>query len=172
MKGRKPKPTFLKLVTGNPGRRPLNQNEPQPEKAIPTVPAHLSDVAKVEWGRIANELHDLGMLTRLDRAVLAAYCQAYSDWVEAEAKLQQYGKVIMSPKKTTTKRGKDGSEVTESTGGYPMQSPYLAIRNKSLELMNKFAIEFGMSPSSRTRVNANGEGESGRGGTGEKSKYF
>jgi P27 family predicted phage terminase small subunit len=156
MRGRKPKPTHLKLVMGNPGRRPLNENEPQPEVALPAVPTHLSDVAKVEWGRIANELHELGMLTRLDRAQLAAYCQAYADWVEAEEKLAKFGKVIMSPKKTTTRRAKDGSEIVESSGGYPIQSPYLAIRNKSLEQIHKFATEFGLSPSSRSRITPDG----------------
>lgn len=124
---------------------------------MPAVPPHLSDEAKVEWGRMANELHELGLLTRLDRATLAAYCQAYSDWVDAEGKLRQFGTVIKSPVRTLVKKKKDGSETTETTGGYPMQSPYLAIRNKALELMHKFAVEFGLSPSSRSRVNTDGK---------------
>jgi phage terminase small subunit len=37
-----------------------------------------------------------------------------------------------------------------------MQSPFLAIRNKALELMHRFAIEFGMTPSARSRVSATG----------------
>ena len=73
MAGRKPKPTALKLVTGNPGKRPLNDHEPQPEAAIPEVPAHLSGEAKAEWDRIVIRLHPLGLLTDLDRAALAAY---------------------------------------------------------------------------------------------------
>jgi P27 family predicted phage terminase small subunit len=141
-------------VSGNPGNRPLNPHEPRPEPALPTVPAHLSDEAKVEWGRLAHELHELGMLSRIDRAALAAYCQAYADWVEAEQNLQRFGKIIRSPQKTVTKRNKDGTETVEQQGGYPMQSPYLAIRNKALELMYKFSVEFGMSPSSRSRVTA------------------
>lgn len=153
MRGRKPTPTHLKLVTGNPGRRPLNEHEPKFEAALPLVPEHLSDEAKVEWGRIANELHERGMLTRIDRASLAAYCQTYGDWVEAELNLRRFGKMIKSPLRTITRRRRDGSEVTETSGGYPMQSPFLAMRNKALELMHKFLIEFGMSPSSRSRVN-------------------
>jgi len=116
------------------------------------VPAHLSDEAKVEWGRLANELHELGVLTRLDRAVLAGYCQAWADWVEAEQQLQKFGKVIRTATRTTVRRGKDGTEVTENTGGNVVQSPFLAIRNKSLELMMKFAAEMGLSASSRSRV--------------------
>ncbi len=48
---RKPTPTRLKLLGGNPGKRPLNLDEPQPEPTLPEPPAHLSDEAKAEWGR-------------------------------------------------------------------------------------------------------------------------
>jgi P27 family predicted phage terminase small subunit len=150
-------PPYLRLVTGNRGKRRINKKAPDPAPAMPAVPTHLSDEAKVEWGRIANELHDMGVLTRLDRAALAAYCQAWSDWVEAENHLRTFGKVVHSPVKTTIKQKRNGQKVTETSGGYPIQSPYLAIRNKSLELMHKFLSEFGLSPSSRTRVNADGK---------------
>lgn len=153
MSGPPPKPTHLKLVTGNPGKRALPKAEPKPEKGIPSVPAHLSDEAKVEWGRVANSLNNLGVLTMIDRAVLAAYCQAYADWVEAEEQLRRYGKVVKSPIKTTkrTKQG-TGDRVEETSGGFPMQSPFLPIRNRALELMHKFAVEFGMTPASRSRI--------------------
>jgi phage terminase small subunit len=71
MNGRKPKPTHLKLVTGNPGRRPLNDCEPQPEIALPPVPPELCDDAKLEWDRVSFELHRAGLLTKVDRAALA-----------------------------------------------------------------------------------------------------
>jgi phage terminase small subunit len=89
MRGRKPKPTHLKLLEGNPGRRPLNIGEPRPQAKIPTCPAHLSPSAKAEWKRLAHMLHRLGVITELDRAALAAYCQAYGRWVEAERKLKE-----------------------------------------------------------------------------------
>ena len=41
MRGRKPTPTRLKLIHGNPGNRPLNPNKPEPRAAIPTCPSHL-----------------------------------------------------------------------------------------------------------------------------------
>ena len=37
-RGRKPKPTALKLLEGNPSRRALNKNEPQPPTSIPECP--------------------------------------------------------------------------------------------------------------------------------------
>ncbi len=136
MRGRKPKPTRLKLVEGNPGKRPLNRHEPRPAPAIPTCPAHLNPSAKAEWKRLACELQALGILSHLDRAVLAAYCQAWGRWVEAEEALKKHGVVVRSP------------------NGFPVQSPYLAIANKALEQMRSMLTEFGMSPSSRSRVSA------------------
>ena len=134
MPGPRPKPTRLKRLAGNPGKRPLNRNEPEPEPGIPSVPAHLDDEAKAEWGRISEELDALGLLTSVDRAALAAYCQAWSTWVESVEKLRSMGKIIKSP------------------SGYPMVNPYVAIHNKALDHMHKYAVEFGLTPASRSRI--------------------
>lgn len=88
MRGRKPKPTNLKILAGNPGRRPLPDGEPCPDAVLPTPPDFLDDQALREWERIAPELHQLGLLTRLDRAALAAYCQSYAHWIKAETALR------------------------------------------------------------------------------------
>ena len=72
MRGRRPKPTRLKVLTGNPGKRPLNTEEPMPEIAIPECPIELGPVAKREWDRLVGELASLRLLTNLDRAALAA----------------------------------------------------------------------------------------------------
>lgn len=152
MRGRKPKPTHLKLVTGNPGKRRLNESEPTPGHIMPPVPEHISDEAKAEWVRMSEQLYWIGLLTEIDGCGLACYCQAYADWAEAEGHIRRYGKVIKSPVKTLTRRLKDGSEVTETSGGYPIQSPFLAIRNRAVDTILKFLVEFGMTPSSRTRV--------------------
>ncbi len=122
------------MVRDNPGRRPLPEGEPEPEGELPPAPAHLSDEAKAEWDRIGGQLLDLGLVTAIDRAALAAYCQAWGRWVEAEQKLTEFGTVIQSPKK------------------FLVQSPYLSIANRAIEQMMKALVEFGMTPSSRTRV--------------------
>jgi P27 family predicted phage terminase small subunit len=134
MRGRKPMSTALKMVMGNPGKRPLNHLEPKPTSDLPTCPAHLQPSAKAEWKRLAHELHQLGILTRLDRSVLAAYCASYGRWVEAERRLKETPMLLKTP------------------AGYVQPSPWLAISNKSVELMHKFAAELGLSPSSRSRV--------------------
>jgi P27 family predicted phage terminase small subunit len=136
MRGRKPKPTRLKLIEGNPGKRATNQHDLRPEPKVPTCPAHLCPAAKAEWKRLARELFLLGIVMDLDRAALAAYSQAYGRWAEAERKLKDTPVLIKLP------------------SGYIQPSPWLGIGNKQLELMAKYVAELGLSPVSRTRVEA------------------
>lgn len=111
----------------------MNASEPKPT-GIPTCPRHLSKDAKSEWKRISQELLAVGLLTKVDRAALAAYCQAWARWCEAERNVQKYGHVVKSP------------------SGYPIQNPYVGIANTALDQMRKFLIEFGMTPASRSRL--------------------
>jgi P27 family predicted phage terminase small subunit len=136
MRGRRPKPSRLKLLTGNPGRRPLNPDEPQPEIAIPECPPELGPVARREWDRLSGELASLGLLTNLDRSALAAYCGAYALWAEATEAIQKFGTMVKSP------------------SGYPIQSPYVSIANRQAEIMMRIASEFGFTPASRSRISA------------------
>jgi P27 family predicted phage terminase small subunit len=134
MRGRKPKPTRVKILTGNPGKRALNHDEPRPEPAIPECPAELNPVAQKEWNRLVVELAPLRILTHLDRAALASYCGAFALWAEAMEAIQKYGAMVKSP------------------SGYPVQSPYLAIANRQTEIMMRIASEFGFTPASRSRI--------------------
>ena len=88
-RGRKPKPTAVKLMDGNPGKRRINGAEPKPPRSLPDCPAHLSAEAKAEWHRLAKSLNGIGLLTQVDRATMAGYCQCYGRWVEAELKLAE-----------------------------------------------------------------------------------
>ena len=142
MPGRKPQPTKLKVLHGNPGKRELNKNEPQPEIMIPSPPEHLNDAAKEEWDRVSGELYTLKLLSSIDRSALAAYCQAYGRWVSAEKGIESKGLLV------------------KTTNGNVIQSPLVGIANKSLLIMHKFLVEFGMTPSSRSRITV-GEGDMG-----------
>jgi P27 family predicted phage terminase small subunit len=132
MRGRRPKPTRIKALTGNPGKRSLNPHEPRPEPALPDCPPELSPAARQEWVRIGADLSKLNLVTHLDRGALAAY----GFWVEALEQIQKYGTMVKSPT------------------GYPIQSPYLAIANRQAELMIRVASEFGFTPASRSRISA------------------
>lgn len=97
MRGRKPKPTRLKIIEGNPSKRPIRGGEPQPPRGQPTCPAHLSPTAKAEWKRLARCLAGIGLLIRADRAALAAHCQSYRRWVEAERRLAETPALLKTP---------------------------------------------------------------------------
>ncbi len=135
-RGPAPKPTRLRLLAGNPGHRPINGKEPQPKVEIPSCPKHLGREARCEWKRIARELKALGLLSKIDRAGLAAYCVSWGRWVEAEDKLREHGTIVKSP------------------NGFAVQSPFLSVANQAMRQMTKLLAEFGMTPSSRTRVHS------------------
>ena len=134
MRGRKPLPSNVVRLRGNPGKRRLNDAEPAPAPVAPACPSCLGEEARKEWKRLARALGELGLFTRIDRGLLAAYCQAHALWLEAVSSIQRYGTMVKSP------------------NGYPMQSPYVAVANKQVDIMVRIASELGMTPSSRTRI--------------------
>jgi P27 family predicted phage terminase small subunit len=134
MRGRKPVPTHLKIIRGNPGKRPLPENEPQPEFGA-EMPAWLSDVAKEHWPAIATQLEEIGLLTKLDAPALAIYCEAFVQWKSANDIVIKHGPIVKHPKT-----------------GYPMRSPYLRVAKDAFDQMIKMMSEFGMTPTSRARV--------------------
>ena len=140
MRGRKPKPTALRVLEGNPGKRPLNDREPQGPPEVPECPDFLDEEARAEWSRTARVLGEMGLLTLADRAALAAYCVAYSRWVAAERQVQRLGTIVRSPQKN-----------------FPMKSPYLTVADQALETRRKFMVEFGLTPSSRSRIRVTGD---------------
>lgn len=147
-RGRKCKPTAAKIRAGNPGRRSLNPAEPKPAIKLPTCPRHLDPVARKEWRRVARTLVDLGILTPIDRAVLVAYCRAWSLYVEADRKVQEQGSMLTSTKT-----------------GLPYQNPYLNQLTAASKDMVRYATELGMTPASRSRIDAKPptKGDTGKG---------
>jgi phage terminase small subunit len=94
VKGRKPKPTSLKTLTGNPGKRALNHAEPQPRAVLPRAPAHLSDDEKAKWRALVRELYPLGLVTTIDIDQLALYCVIWVRWQKAEKMVREKGEII------------------------------------------------------------------------------
>jgi P27 family predicted phage terminase small subunit len=137
-RGRKPVPTQLKVVRGNPGKRALHV-EDEPKTPVldddADIPAFLSESAREHWGVVSEQLREAKLLGRVDSHALGLYCEAFARYVSANAHIAKHGPVVVSPR-----------------SGYPVQSPYLAIANKAHEQMCKLLIEFGMTPSSRSRV--------------------
>jgi P27 family predicted phage terminase small subunit len=141
-RGRKPTPTHLKLVRGNPGKRAVNHAEPKPKVVLPSPPAELSEDALAEWNRVASDLHGLGILTAIDRAALAAYAQAYGRWVQAER----------AAAKMAEKDQMTAGLMIRTTNGNAVQNPLIGVANKAMADMVRYAAEFGMTPSARSRI--------------------
>ena len=133
-RGPKPKPTALKELEGNPGKRPLNNKEPKPAKKAPRCPSWLEPDAKKEWRRLAKQLEELGILTAIDMTSFAGYCQAYARWKEAEEFISKHGTIVKTP------------------SGYWQQVPQVSIAQTYLKTMSKFCEQFGLTPSSRSRL--------------------
>jgi P27 family predicted phage terminase small subunit len=164
-RGPPPKPTKLKLAAGNPGKRKLNEREPQPAGKAPAQPAWLSDRAKVEWKRIVPELLTLGLLSRIDLAALAAYCQALAELEIATRTIETEGRICRMPIFAED----DVSELVPNpaTGDLQLKPkilkgqqigerlkthPAVTQQREAMRLVKQFLAEFGLSPSSRSRV--------------------
>ena len=137
--GHNKKPTALRRLEGNPGRRPL-----PPELGpvhdvhvvpVPKPPRSLSKEAKKEWKRLAPRLHVLGLLRAVDEDALGMYCEAFATWRNALDETRRMGVVVANP----------GT-------GLPMVNPYCKLAFKVQRDMLKLLSEFGMTPSSRARI--------------------
>ncbi len=134
MKGAKPTPTVLKILRGNPGKRKIDKSEMQPPIAVPEAPDNLKEPAMKEWVRISGLLGEMKILTELDMAALAAYCDHYGRWYEATSKLRKRGLLI------------------KTRFGDVVPNPLILIVRQASEAMMKILCEFGMTPSSRVRI--------------------
>lgn len=141
--GRRPKPTKLKKLGGNAGHRELNEKEPAPPVQPPDMPQGLSPLAQKEWKAIVPQLAQIGALSRIDGKALAAYCQSYSRWMQAEQEIVRLGLILEEVILDV-----DGEEI----GTRYKRNPAVSIASDALKLMKSFLIEFGMTPAARTRL--------------------
>ena len=127
-RGPKGKPTCLKLLEGNRGTRTQNDAEPKPNPLMDLKPpVFLNKYGKAEWKRIVPVLAELGLLTEVDRAALAGYCNAYGTWEDANREMRGKSMVIFTEK------------------GYPVQNPLLNVVNKQSDIMKAYLVEFGIA---------------------------
>jgi P27 family predicted phage terminase small subunit len=136
-----PKPSAIARAEGNPGKRRLNDCEPQPRATTPRCPAHLDAEAKKEWKRLVPILRRMRVLTEADGMTLANLCQAWSTMVQAQKKLTEMGILYKSP------------------SGYIQQSPLLSVVTHYMDIVTKLCREFGLTPAARSRMVAQIETE-------------
>ena len=134
--GRRPKPSYLKVLQGTNRPDRVNESEAMPDALLERAPLHLSKAARQEWRRMGERLLAVGLITVLDNPAFALYCEAWAKWREAEDRLAAEGMVYLAP------------------SGAPHVSPYYQIAAQERQAAYRFLIEFGMTPASRSRVKA------------------
>ena len=134
MRGRKPNPNKLKIVRGNPGKRPMKKGEPKPAGEMSACPAFLDKVAKREWRRITKALAGTGLFTAADIVILAGYCAAYSTWIDAQKNSREYGMMVLA------------------ADGRSKASPWLRISNQAFDHIFKLSGDLGLTPLARVRL--------------------
>jgi len=122
----------MRLLRGNPGRRPINHEEPQPEalsvtSALGKCPAWIKGEAREVWKRVAPAAIKSGLLRLVDLPAFEAYCVSYARWREAERLTGRNMELAIAK-------------------GYRNQA------NKERDKMLQFGARFGFDPSSRSNV--------------------
>lgn len=136
--GRKPKPTALKELAGNPGGRPLNDAEPKPAPADPqqAPPYRLLPKARRFWLENAPRLTALGLLSEIDLPAFQMMATHFAVAVQAAEIIRSEG--LMT---------KDEHELDR-------KHPALQVLRDNSTAFRTYAAEFGMTPSARSRVKA------------------
>ena len=138
MAGRGPQPTPTRVLEARGSRLAVGRDgEPRVPVEAPTCPRELSDEAKAEWRRVVKQLKAAGLIATMDRGQLAAYCDAWGDFIRAVRQIAALEKRY---------KGK-GFERAIRAG-------LVAAKAKASDRLTRIADRFGFSPAARTRVKA------------------
>jgi P27 family predicted phage terminase small subunit len=137
MRGRKNKPTPLRVIEGNRGHRPINKDEPKPESKEPPRPRIVKGEELKAWKYVTSELQKMGTLATSDKADIFAYCHWWGSLIKAKTKLLNTG---------------TDPEVIKTAAGNYIQNPWLGIANTAAKELTKVCEKLGLDPTSRTRI--------------------
>ena len=154
LRGPQPKPTALKVLEGNPGKRALDLSAGvNPRVEIPDAPHYLGKEARKEWKRITPILEELGLISGLDRSALALYCQSVGRLHELEMAFNGQVARLKEGGANYVDAVADASQ-TKTPSGYVQQSVMTQLIKSSREQVNRYLMHFGLSPAARARVQA------------------
>jgi P27 family predicted phage terminase small subunit len=140
VRGRKPKATVLKLVSGSRRVRKDLASEPQPAGELFAPPEEMSEREKAVWRRTIARA-PAGLLRELDSDVLQLYVETWVEREDARAKVKEFGAVVKSP-----------------VQGIPVRSPYKEIANRATDMLKGLISDLGFNPTSRSRISVSGSG--------------
>ena len=112
--------------------------DPQPERF--RMPDGMTGEAKKCWKKVVTELHNKGLLCRLDEPALHRYCECWAVWAKAKRDVELYG-ITYVPKR---KDGSPGSEVRAL--------PQVRLMNEMNNSLLRMEMQFGMTPASRPEL--------------------
>ena len=111
----------------------------KPKLEAPRCPVWLTEEAKRVWRRTVPELKRLGVIAVIDGDALAAYCQTFARWKQAEEFIAKHGECYSLRDENGRMR-------------YMQPFPQVSIAKSLLHLLKGFQQEFGLTPSSRSRI--------------------
>ena len=141
-RGTKRKPTAIKRLEGNPGKRPLPRSEAAPRRADLKPPNGIGTEAKRRWHEVVDALPP-GLVTAADLPMLRVYADAWQTYHDAGKTIKRTGLIARS----------------ERTGTV-YQHPAVGIRNQAAALIGRTAAKFGLTPSDRAGLEMPEQGES------------
>lgn len=144
--GRKPQPAALKLLNGRTADTDSGGRKVEPPPAFvrsaPEPPEWLGEEARAEWVRVVPELDRLKLLKQPTRSSLTSYCETWETFCLATLDIHENG---LTRLKVTTR--KDGTTVEEYVA-----NPAVTIQRNAQREIRAWATEFGLTPSSETRI--------------------
>lgn len=135
------KPTALKILQGNLGRRKINTKEPRPRNVIPMCPAWLDADGKRTFKALAPKLVKLGLLTEVDGTSFGHLCQVRSRILAATRFLNKENPSLVEETTYVDSTGQEHNTIK--------QSVYLKIEKEMFDLFRKAAGDFGLTPRGR-----------------------
>jgi phage terminase small subunit len=156
VRGTLPTPTKIRILNGNPSRRPLPTNEPQFTPGIPDRPTGMSAGARKHWDELVGEMANSGVLRRVDGGALSMLC-------EDLAMLDTLRTGLAAQASEITKKAKEkkqpisGNALTALSRTTEGRRTMTTIRELSAQIIIQ-RREFGLTPNSSTRVQVSGPG--------------
>jgi P27 family predicted phage terminase small subunit len=138
--GRRPKPTALKVLRGNPGQRPLNDAEPIAPEGVVVAPESLSVAARAVWGELAPACIAMRTLTPADVTAFAALCEL--EVTRRAASSQKDAEGFTPFLVSEDYNGADKLQV----------HPALKLERETANALRPYFEKFGMEPSGRARI--------------------
>jgi len=135
--GRKPQPTALRVLHGNPARRPLPTDEPEGVGVLWAPPQWMDDEQREQWNYTLDNAPP-GLLSATDREIVALWVVACVEHARAVVKLREHGQVV------------------KTREGNVIQNPYLGIVNRQALIMMRAVSELGFSPAARAGLGSRG----------------